>query len=226
MPGLARCSAGSGAGRAVCDPVTGSPSWASLRLRPCRSNDGEGCRAHMTTTRPDAAEPSGFSGWVGVVCGLALGLAVAGIVYIKDHRADTPVARAAKADRKRSHGNEPLDTETADSGAEEPTKSYDFYDMLPKFEVVVPEKDKDVRPDTKSVPKLAAVPMYCEPVRTRTLRMPIASGRGSHSRGSSPRSECRWTMIPGTASVSVRSRNWTSSIGCVRSCARRMWMCW
>ena len=24
--------------------------------------------------------------------------------------------------------------------------SYDFYDMLPKFEVVVPEKEKDVRP--------------------------------------------------------------------------------
>jgi cell division protein FtsN len=96
---------------------------------------------------------TGFSGWIGVLCGLALGLAVAGIVYIKDHRPDAPVARTGKTDKKKSHGNEPTDVEAGDSGAEEPAKSYDFYDMLPKFEVVVPEKDKDVRPDIKSVPE-------------------------------------------------------------------------
>jgi len=28
----------------------------------------------------------GFSGWLGVLWGLGLGLAVAGIIYIKDHR--------------------------------------------------------------------------------------------------------------------------------------------
>ena len=95
----------------------------------------------------------GFSGWMGVACGLALGLGVAGIVYIKDHRPDAPLARTGKADKKKSRANEPLDAETGDSGADEPAKSYDFYDMLPKFEVVVPEKEKDVRPDTKSVPE-------------------------------------------------------------------------
>ena len=94
-----------------------------------------------------------FSGWVGLGSGLLLGLAVAGIVYIKDHRPDAPVARAAKADKRRFHGNEIPDAEPGDPGAEEPGKSYDFYDMLPKFEVVVPEKEKDVRPDTKSVPE-------------------------------------------------------------------------
>ena len=96
---------------------------------------------------------SGFSGWVGAVCGLALGLAVAGIVYIKDHRPDAPIVRANKADKRKSHGYELPDSEAGDSAAEEPAKSYDFYDMLPKFEVVVPEKDKEVRPDTKSVPE-------------------------------------------------------------------------
>jgi cell division protein FtsN len=90
---------------------------------------------------------------MGLVCGLAMGLGVAGIVYIKDHRPDAPIARTGKADKKKSRSNEPPDTETGDSGAEEPAKSYDFYDMLPKFEVVVPEKDKDVRPDIKSVPE-------------------------------------------------------------------------
>jgi cell division protein FtsN len=82
-----------------------------------------------------------------------VGLGVAGIVYIKDHRPDAQISRLTKADKKKSRGNEVPGAETADSGAEEPAKSYDFYDMLPKFEVVVPEKEKDVRPDIKSVPE-------------------------------------------------------------------------
>ena len=96
---------------------------------------------------------TGFSGWMGVLCGLAVGLGVAGIVYIKDHRPDAQIARLAKPDKKKSRGNEVPGAETADSGAEDTAKSYAFYDMLPKFEVVVPEKEKDVRPDIKSVPE-------------------------------------------------------------------------
>jgi cell division protein FtsN len=84
---------------------------------------------------------------------LGVGLAVAGIVYIKDHRPDAPLARSGKAEKRKSRGNELPDAESTESGAEEPAKSYDFYDMLPKFEMVIPEKDKDVRPDTKSVPE-------------------------------------------------------------------------
>jgi cell division protein FtsN len=96
---------------------------------------------------------SGFPSWMGVLCGLALGLGVAGIVYIKDHRPDAQISKAAKPDRKKPRGNEAADAETADSAAEDPSKSYAFYDMLPKFEVVVPEKEKDVRPDIKPVPE-------------------------------------------------------------------------
>jgi cell division protein FtsN len=95
----------------------------------------------------------GFSGWTGVLCGLALGLAVAAVVYIKDHRPDAQILRAGKADKKKSHNNEPVEAEAGDSGAEDSSRSYAFYDSLPKFEVVVPEKEKDVRPDTKSVPE-------------------------------------------------------------------------
>jgi cell division protein FtsN len=96
---------------------------------------------------------TGFSGWMGVLCGLAVGLGVAAVVYIKDHRPDAQTVRSAKAEKKKSRTNEMPEAETADPGAEEPAKSYDFYDMLPKFEVVVPEKEKDVRPDIKSVPE-------------------------------------------------------------------------
>jgi cell division protein FtsN len=92
-----------------------------------------------------------FSGWTGLAIGLTLGLAVAGIVYLKDHRLDAPVASAGKIAKKKSRVNEP--PESAESASEEPAKTYDFYDRLPKFEVVVPEKDKEVRPDIRSVPE-------------------------------------------------------------------------
>lgn len=109
-------------------------------------------RAAARDYRPKR-KSTGFSGWTGVLCGLALGLGVAAVVYIKDHRPDAPVARAGKAERKKSHGGELPDGEAQDSAAEEPAKSYDFYDQLPKFEVVIPEKEKVVRPDLKSVPE-------------------------------------------------------------------------
>jgi cell division protein FtsN len=96
---------------------------------------------------------TGFSGWTGALCGLALGLGVAAVVYIKDHRPDAPIAKAGKMDRRKSRGNEPPDTEAADSGTEDSAKSYAFYDMLPKFEVVIPEKERVVRPDLKSTPE-------------------------------------------------------------------------
>jgi cell division protein FtsN len=99
-------------------------------------------------------QPTGFSGWAGLIVGLALGLAVAGVVYLKDHRLDAPAAAAAKIVKKKSHGADAPDA--ADAGVAEPAKSYAFYDMLPKFEVVVPEKEKDVRPDIKPVPETRA----------------------------------------------------------------------
>jgi cell division protein FtsN len=104
--------------------------------------------------RPKRKPAGRFSGWTGLACGLGLGLAIAGAVYIKDHRPDAPAARIAKVDKKKRPSNEPPDAEGADSGAaEDSAKSYTFYDMLPKFEVVVPEKEKDVRPDIRAVPE-------------------------------------------------------------------------
>jgi hypothetical protein len=86
---------------------------------------------------------------------LAVGLAIAAGVYIKDHRPDVPSPRLAKSDKKRLRGNEqPPEAEGADSGGgDDAARSYDFYDRLPKFEVVVPEREKDVRPDLRAVPE-------------------------------------------------------------------------
>jgi cell division protein FtsN len=106
-------------------------------------------RDYKTRRKP----ASGFSGWMGAACGLTIGLAVAGLIYVKDHRADAPPPPAPKA-AKKLHANESPEADSADPGApEHPANSYDFYDKLPKFEVVVPEKDKDVRPDLKPAPE-------------------------------------------------------------------------
>lgn len=96
----------------------------------------------------------GFSGWLGLACGLGLGLAAAGVVYLKDRRLDAPYAAAVKQQglpKKKSHATDlPGATEV---GVDDGAKTYDFYDMLPKFEVVVPEKDKNVHHDIKTVPE-------------------------------------------------------------------------
>ena len=100
--------------------------------------------------KPKRSKPSGFSGWLGLGLGFGLGLAVAAVIYLKDHRLDVPETHAGKVIKKRPQRNEAPE---AGEPAADDGKTYAFYEMLPKFEVVVPEKDKDVRPDIKSVPE-------------------------------------------------------------------------
>jgi cell division protein FtsN len=106
--------------------------------------------------KPKRKKAGGFSGWIGLACGLGLGLAAAGVVYLKDRRLDAPYAAAVKqqaaaGSKKKQRANDA--PESVDLGADDTGKTYAFYDMLPKFEVVVPEKDKNVRPDIKTVPE-------------------------------------------------------------------------
>jgi cell division protein FtsN len=59
----------------------------------------------------------GFSGWAGLFLGLLIGLAVAGIIYIKDHRPDAAAISTAKPDKKKQRGGELPDTESREAGA-------------------------------------------------------------------------------------------------------------
>lgn len=90
------------------------------------------------------SRPEPFSGWTGfafgVVAGLAIGLAI--------HFLDRPAPPAAPAQKSKPA---PASARAAETPADQPD-SYDFYDRLPKFEVVVPEKDKDVRRDVPARP--------------------------------------------------------------------------
>jgi cell division protein FtsN len=80
---------------------------------------------------------SGFSGAAGFVAGLAIGLTVAVGVYLFDRR---PAARAAQVASAPMTRDEAAAAKPAPASQEESTQ-YDYYEMLPKFEVVIPEQD-------------------------------------------------------------------------------------
>jgi cell division protein FtsN len=82
--------------------------------------------------------------WRDIGLGLGMGLAVALAVYVRDHRQVEP---SESRPEPRTAAVAPA---SAAEEAEEPAAQYDFYDMLPKFEVVVPEREPDVRRDLPS----------------------------------------------------------------------------
>lgn len=79
--------------------------------------------------------------------GLAVGLVIALGVFIMDHR-PTDAADEAPAPAEKSS----TAAASADAAAEEPMQEFDFYDMLPNYEVTIPEQDRHVQRDLPSVP--------------------------------------------------------------------------
>jgi cell division protein FtsN len=80
--------------------------------------------------------------------GLGVGLLVALGVFVFDHRAAPAVAEVAPKPRT---GKAAASDAAATGETDDAAPQYDFYDMLPKYEVVVPEQDREVRRDLPSV---------------------------------------------------------------------------
>jgi len=92
-----------------------------------------------------------FSGWTGLLIGLVIGLGVGLALYFFDPRTPPPSDVAA------------TDAGPADSRAdagEEPPDRYSFYEMLPNFEVVVPEREAAVRRDAPTAPAVERAGSY------------------------------------------------------------------
>ena len=89
-----------------------------------------------------------FGRWREFGVGLATGLSLSLFVLIwqnyREKQVATEVAATPKPESRADKG--------AAGDAEEGAKNYDFYDMLPKFEVVVPEKEREVASDRGSAP--------------------------------------------------------------------------
>jgi cell division protein FtsN len=74
--------------------------------------------------------------------GLLVGLVLAsGIFIYKSDAKKAPLPESPRPEPQRSAKPEPVDA-SAEAG-----DRYDFYEMLPNFEVVVPEKDREVKRD-------------------------------------------------------------------------------
>lgn len=77
-----------------------------------------------------------FSGWTGLAIGLAAGLGLGLAVYMLDKPEGEPAGEPPP----------PASTRETEAPAEPETR-YDYYEMLPNFEVVVPEKEREVARD-------------------------------------------------------------------------------
>jgi len=104
---------------------------------------------HRTTTRRPS-KPAPMPGWVSGVIGLTLGLSVAAAIYVKDREpsSNSPTATATATEP----APEPAATTPSYEVPEKSEPRFKFYDMLPNFEVVIPEEDTVVRNDTRPAP--------------------------------------------------------------------------
>ncbi len=93
-----------------------------------------------------------YPGWVWMLFGLGIGLSVAFAIYMKDREASgqsQPIAQAPAS--MASAIDESSEAETA-APDDQPERRFDFYDMLPNFEVIIPEQEPDVRKDLGQEP--------------------------------------------------------------------------
>ena len=114
-------------------------------------------KRRKSTRRQSEAQ---YPGWVWMLFGLAIGLSVAFAIYMKDRPAVRETAgtaaRPAAGAGAGSDAGAPASMESAldDNGEttaadEPPPQRFDFYDVLPNFEVVIPEQEADVSVDSE-----------------------------------------------------------------------------
>lgn len=87
-------------------------------------------------------------GWVWMLFGLAIGLTPAVLIYVNAQPGGLPEP-SAQAVRAVTDAVDDNDETTSSPPEEEPAPRFDFYNMLPSFEVVIPEQEPDVSADTQ-----------------------------------------------------------------------------
>jgi cell division protein FtsN len=92
-----------------------------------------------------------YPGWLWMLFGLSLGLAVAFAVYVKDREPTTPQPQASAQPASMQDALDKNGETVAAAEAEpEPVEQrFTFYKMLPNFEVIIPEQEPDVAADVE-----------------------------------------------------------------------------
>lgn len=98
-------------------------------------------RDYKNTPKPKDKQPQPFPGWAWLLTGLAIGLFVALLVYLKDNMPATGSAGKAPVVEKGRPAEPP---KAAKQPAESKTGQrprFDFYNLLPEMEVLIPEQE-------------------------------------------------------------------------------------
>jgi cell division protein FtsN len=98
----------------------------------------------MARRRRRKSRDDDYPGWIWMMFGLSIGLAVAFAIYINDRTPGVPIRPVAEQPTNVDDNKESAGTELE----EPPEARFDFYNLLPKFEVVIPEQERDVRVET------------------------------------------------------------------------------
>ncbi len=87
-----------------------------------------------------------YPGWMWMLFGLSIGLSVAFAVYVKDRgpTAEPPTPQPASL-QSALDDNEELVVDQPEESPKE--KRFSFYDILPNFELIIPDKTPDIAAD-------------------------------------------------------------------------------
>jgi cell division protein FtsN len=91
--------------------------------------------------------------------GALAGVVFASAVFVYVGGRHQPVHDTADVPHLDPHRQAPADSD-ASAGTAQASEKYDFYQMLPNFEVVVPEKEKDVKRDLPATAKIERPGVY------------------------------------------------------------------
>ena len=91
-----------------------------------------------------------YPGWMWMIFGLGIGLSVALAIYMKDREPVTVVRETTPQPASLASALDNNNEEAATVAEEPPENRFDFYDMLPNFEVIIPEQEPDVAQDMEA----------------------------------------------------------------------------
>jgi cell division protein FtsN len=119
-----------------------------------------GGRAKLTARDYKSAHrrPLKLRRWREFGYGTLAGVVLASVAFVtlsgRGHR------EGADAPRPDPHRSARADLDPAGAASGKPSEKYDFYEMLPNFEVVVPERDKEVKRDLPAAVKIERPGVY------------------------------------------------------------------
>jgi cell division protein FtsN len=121
-----------------------------------------GRNARLTARDYKSAQPRPLElrRWREFGYGTLVGAVLASLAFVYAGAHAHRTSEAPDAPRPDPHHTARADAEGAAGAAGKPSEKYDFYQMLPNFEVVVPEKDKDVKRDLPAAARIERPGVY------------------------------------------------------------------